>query len=258
MRRDEVRTADGTTIAYDVTGDGPPVVFLHGLTNRRQAWDPVTRLLEGLFMCVRLDFRGHGESSAGPAYGLPWFVGDVRAVVEALGLETPAFVGHSLGGSVAAVDAALNGARAVVCVDESLRFGDVARRIQAIGPGLRGARPMEAVMEFERGLVLEPYDGIAEMERRVLAFDPDVVLGAWAAVLDTPPQQLTAMSEALLAQLTAPLLCLHGSPPPDDYVAWLTRLAGDARAEVWEGTGHLLHLVDSERFAQRVAAFLGG
>ena len=257
MRRAEVRTADGTTIAYDVGGDGPPVVFLHGLTNRRQAWDPVTALLVERFTCVRLDFRGHGESSAGPGYGMPWFVGDVRAVVEELALGEPAFVGHSLGGSVAAVHAALNGARAVVCVDESLRFGDTARRIQPLAAELRGERPMEAVMAFERGLRLEPYAGIAEMERRVLAFDPEVVLSAWAGVLDTPAEQLTAMSEALLPQLAAPLLCLHGSPPPDDYAAWLTALARDARVEVWAGTGHLLHLVDPRRFAARVAEFLG-
>jgi pimeloyl-ACP methyl ester carboxylesterase len=257
VRRGQVRTADGTTIAYDVAGDGPPVVLLHGLTNRRQAWDPVTALLSPRFTCVRLDFRGHGESSAGPAYGLPWFVGDVRAVVEELSLGAPAFVGHSLGGSVAAVHAALHDARAVVCVDESLRFGDTAERIQPLADELRGERPMEAVMEFERGLRLEPYAGIAEMERRVLAFDPEIVLAAWAGVLDTPPRQLTAMSETLLPQLDAPLLCLHGSPPPGDYAPWLTGLVRDARVEVWEGTGHLLHLVDPERFAARVSAFLG-
>jgi len=36
---------DGPTIAYDVAGHGPLVVFVHGLTSFRQAWDPVTTLL---------------------------------------------------------------------------------------------------------------------------------------------------------------------------------------------------------------------
>ncbi len=256
MRRGEAVQADGTRIVYDVAGEGPPVDFLHGLTNRRQAWDPVTARLASRFTCVRLDFRGHGESSAAPAYNLALCVGDVRAVVAELSLDEPALVGHSLGASVAAVYAATHGARAVVCVDESLRWGDVAARHQPLAGELRGERPMEAVMEFERGLRLEPYDGVAEMERRVLAFDPDVVLGFWTAALDTPPQQLTAISEALLPQLTAPLLCLHGSPPPDGYADWLAALAPNAQVEVWDGTGHLLHLVDPERFARRVTAFL--
>lgn len=258
MRCGEARQADGTTIAYDVSGDGPPVVLLHGLTNRRQAWDPVSALLASRCTCVRLDFRGHGASSAAPDYGMPWWVADVRAVVEQLGLGEPALVGHSLGGSVAAVYAAAHGARAVVCVDESLRFGDTAARIQPLARELRGERPMEAVMAFERGLRLEPYAGVAEMERRVLAFDPEVVLRAWSGVLDTPAQRLTEVSEALLPRIAAPLLCLHGSPPPDDYEAWLTALAPRARVEVWDGTGHLLHLVDPERFAARVTTFLAG
>jgi pimeloyl-ACP methyl ester carboxylesterase len=49
-----------------------------------------------------------------------------------------------------------------------------------------------------------------------------------------------------------PVLSLHGSQPPSDYVAWLTGLVRGAQIEVWEGSGHMLHLVDPERFAARV------
>jgi pimeloyl-ACP methyl ester carboxylesterase len=256
MVRGEVRHDDGTTIAYDVTGAGPPVVFVHGLTNRRQGWDPVTALLAARFTCVRLDLRGHGESSTASDYGMPSLVGDVRAVVEDLALTDPAVIGHSLGASVAGVYAAVHDTRAVVCVDQSLRFGDFAEQIQPLAGDLRGEHPMEAVMDFERGLQLEPYAGIAELERRVLAFDPAVVLGIWARALDAPPRELTAVSEALLPQVDAPVLCLHGSPPPQDYAAWLTALAPRARVEVWDGMGHLLHLVDPQRFAARVTELL--
>lgn len=89
---------DGTAIAYDVAGEGPPVVFVHGLTNRRQAWDPVTELLAQHVTCVRVDLRGHGASSAAPEYSMLSLVGDMRAVVEQLALSDPAVVGHSLGG----------------------------------------------------------------------------------------------------------------------------------------------------------------
>jgi pimeloyl-ACP methyl ester carboxylesterase len=54
-------------------------------------------------------------------------VGDVRALVEEVALGEPAIVGHSLGASIAAVYAAAHGARAVVCVDQSLRFGEFRR-----------------------------------------------------------------------------------------------------------------------------------
>ena len=252
------RGDDGPTIAYDVAGHGPLVVFVHGLTSFRQTWDPVTALLAEEFTCVRLDLRGHGASSRTAEYSMVSLVGDVRAVVEEVALGEPAIVGHSLGASIAAVYAAVHGARAVVCVEGSLRFGEFAGLVQAHAEDLRSQRTMEAVLSIDRALKLEPYTGVESLERRVLAFPREVVLGIWDALLSTPPEQLTAIAEAILPRIAAPLLSLHGSPPPPDYAAWLTGLARGARVEIWDGTGHMLHLVDPERFAARVRPLLAG
>jgi pimeloyl-ACP methyl ester carboxylesterase len=246
---------DGATVAYDVAGDGRPVFFLHGLTNRRQGWDPVTDLLADDFACVRIDFRGHGDSSMACDYGIVSLVGDVRAVVDELGLEEPAVVGHSLGATAAAVYAARNPVRAVVCVDQTLRFGDFASLLQSHERALC-ANTNETVLEIDRQLDLGPYEEVASFERRVRAFPSEVILGIWEAALTTPPEQLTALSEALLPQIKVPLLSLHGSPPPADYEPWLTGLVPTAEVEVWDGMGHLLHLVDAPRFAARVTEFL--
>jgi pimeloyl-ACP methyl ester carboxylesterase len=216
----------------------------------------VTSLLAGNFACVRVDLRGHGASSAAPEYSMLSLVGDVRAVVEELAIGEAAVVGHSLGGTVASVYAAAHGARAVVCIDQSLRFGDFAAVMQPQADALRGERTMEMVMAIERGLKLEPYAGIEDMERRVLAFPREVVLGMWGPLLTIPPAQLTAIAEDFLPRITAPLLSLHGSQPPLDYEAWLTKLVPSARVEVWDGSGHMLHLVDAERFVARVRPLL--
>jgi pimeloyl-ACP methyl ester carboxylesterase len=183
-------------------------------------------------------------------------VGDVRAVVEELALGEPALVGHSLGVSVAAIYAAAHGARAVVCIDQALRFGDFAELVQLHGDAVRGEHTMEAVLAIDRELQLEPYDGIADLERRVLAFPREVVLGIWDAALTTRPEELTEIAEAFLPRVASPLLSLHGSPPPADYEAWLTRLVPGARVEVWNGSGHMLHLVDPARFVARVRPLL--
>ncbi len=247
---------DGPTIAYDVAGYGPLVVFVHGLTSFRQAWDPVTALLADEFTCVRLDLRGHGASSRAAEYSMVSLVGDVRAVVEEMALGEPAIVGHSLGASIAAVYAAAHGARAVVCVEGSLRFGEFAELVQAHAEDLRSQRTMEAVLSIDHALALKPYTEVENIERRVLAFPREVVLGIWDALLRTPPEQLTAIAEAILPRIAAPLLSLHGSPPPQDYAAWLTGLTHSARVEIWDGTGHMLHLVDPEQFAARVRPLL--
>jgi pimeloyl-ACP methyl ester carboxylesterase len=253
----EVIWADGAKIAYDVAGDGPPAIFLHGLTSRRQGWAPVTSLLTPALTCIRIDLRGHGESSTTPDYSLPSIVADVRAVADELGLETPAVVGNSFGATVAAVYAAANPVRAVVCAGNSrLRFGDFAVLVQAHARALRGEGAMRAVPEIDRELDLGPYKDDEEFERRVLAFPPEVVRGIWAQALTTPPEELTAVSEALLPAIEAPLLSLHGSRLPEDYPSWLTGLVPTAEVEVWDGMGHLLHLVDPSRFAERVRGFL--
>lgn len=254
--RAQISQADGTTVAYDVSGSGPPVVFVHGLTNSRTAWEPVTRLLRDDFTCVRVDLRGHGESSRASEYGMPLLVSDVHAVADDLGLDAPAVVGHSLGGTVAAIYAAAHPARAAVSVDVGLRWGDFAEQLRPYADRLLGDGCMQAVLEIDRELGVGPYAGAAEMERRVLAFPPEVVQGIWRQLLTTPPEQLTQLAEAILGRITVPLLALHGRRPPGGYDEWLTRVVPTARVEVWDGSGHFLHLVDPDRFAVRLRELL--
>ena len=253
-----VRRPDGAEISYEVEGEGPAVVFVHGLTSSGQAWKPVTDLLVRDFTCVRVDLRGHGSSSTGPEYSTPSLVGDLRAVAEDLELDEHALVGHSLGVTVAAVYAAAHGASAVLCVDSTLRFGDFAAFVAPWAQALRGEGTMQAVLEIDHALQLAPYDAIEAMEQRILAFPREVVLGIWDTLLTTPPEQLTAIAETVLPQIKAPLLSLHGTPPPRDYEAWLTGLVPRARVEVWDGAGHMLHLVDPERFVARIRPMLSG
>ncbi len=198
-----------------------------------------------------------GGSSLGPEYSAVSLVGDVREVVEAAGLDEPAVVGHSLGATVAALYGAAHGSTAVVCVDSSLRFGDFAEFLKPWKDELLGGRTMNAVLSIDRALAVEPYAALEELERRLLAFPRDVVLGIWDQLLTTRPEELTAIAEAVLPRITAPLLSLHGSPPPD-YEMWLKSLAPAAHVEVWDGSGHMLHLVDPGRFAARVWPLLAG
>jgi len=247
---------DGAIVAYDVCGQGPPLVFVHGLTSIRQSWEPVTSLLADGATCVTVDLRGHGASSRAADYTMPALASDVRAVVDRVGLGDATIVGHSMGATVAAVYAAAYPARGVVCVDSTLRFGDFGATVQARGDALRGDRTMEAVLAIDHELGLEPYTDIGALEHRVLSFPRDVVLGLWATLLTTPVDQLTATAETLVARITSPLLSIHGSSPPAGYEAWLKALAPQAQVEVWNGSGHMLHLVDPARFAERIRGFV--
>lgn len=93
----------GARIHYDVIGNGPPVVLLHGLFSDAQEW--VRRgMTEGLgphFSYVLIDAIGHGGSDKPhnrQRYELAARVGDVVSVLNAIGTDKAHMVGYSMGG----------------------------------------------------------------------------------------------------------------------------------------------------------------
>jgi pimeloyl-ACP methyl ester carboxylesterase len=111
-------------LGHDATGDGPPVVLLHGLGLSRAVFDPVLPALSSRFRVLRLDLRGHGASPA-PDPPVPYVhADDVRATLDALGLDRVDLVGQSLGGAVA--------------VDLALAHPERVRRLALLAPALSG------------------------------------------------------------------------------------------------------------------------
>jgi pimeloyl-ACP methyl ester carboxylesterase len=99
---------------------GSPIVLVHGLASNSRIWDDVAARLAGQCHVVALDQRGHGLSDR-PTDGFTFerVTGDLRSVIETLGLERPTLVGHSWGGNVVLELAAAHPelARGLVLVD---------------------------------------------------------------------------------------------------------------------------------------------
>lgn len=91
----------GVTLAYDVRGDGPPMVLLHGLGERASGWDPVRPALAADHTTYAVDLRGHGDSDWPGVYSHDVIEADVTGLLDRLGLTRVVLVGHSMGGSVA-------------------------------------------------------------------------------------------------------------------------------------------------------------
>jgi pimeloyl-ACP methyl ester carboxylesterase len=105
----EVKSHDGTTIAFDRVGDGPPVVLVDGALSHRSL-GPMARLVEPLaadFAVFRYDRRGRGESGDTAPYAVAREVEDLAAVIGAAG-GTAAVFGHSSGAALA-LEAAASG-----------------------------------------------------------------------------------------------------------------------------------------------------
>jgi pimeloyl-ACP methyl ester carboxylesterase len=92
----------GVDTAYVVEGSGPPILLIHGVGARLDAWDGVVAALGSRLTTIRHDLRGHGESSKAPGpYSVELFAADALALLDHLGLARCHVAGHSLGGMIA-------------------------------------------------------------------------------------------------------------------------------------------------------------
>lgn len=95
--------AGGASLHVLDQGSGPPVVLLHSLTFHSAIWDAQAEALAADFRVVRVDLRGHGDTTwpAPAELTLEQMADDVLAVMDALDLPAAAVGGLSLGGMVA-------------------------------------------------------------------------------------------------------------------------------------------------------------
>ena len=96
---------DGVVTEYEVTGDGAPVVLLHGFPDSGRVWrNQVPALARAGFQVVVPDLRGYGRSGKPgdvQAYSLPLLAADVAAVLADLGISRAHVVGHDWGAALA-------------------------------------------------------------------------------------------------------------------------------------------------------------
>ena len=90
-----------TILHHQSQGSGPPVLVLHGLFGSATNWRAVARLLADRYRVITADLRNHGRSPHHAAMTYPLMARDVEELMDALGLERAAVVGHSMGGKAA-------------------------------------------------------------------------------------------------------------------------------------------------------------
>lgn len=97
--------SNGVRIRYQVRGQGPPVVLIHGFGETLESWDrsEVGRVLSPHFQVIAIDMRGHGRSAKphDPKWYGPELAGDVVRLLSHIGTTKAHIVGYSLGALVA-------------------------------------------------------------------------------------------------------------------------------------------------------------
>ena len=251
---------DGTTIAWSRTGSGAPVVLVHGITESAASFDPVIARLADTCEVISLDLRGHGESGQAATYELGAMATDVAAVMAASGAQRPHLVGHSLGGAVVTAAGSMLDVASVVDIDQSLQLDAFKAQLMPAEPMLRDPDQYQLVVDAMFEMMMGDKLSADEVERvnGLRHADHEVVFGVWELLLTRSEDEIAATVDAALAGYEGsdvPYLALFGIDPGDGYGDWLRERIPQSTVEYWTDHGHYPHLVDPDRFVDRLRAF---
>jgi len=245
-----------TPLAYNQEGSGPVIVFVHGLTFSRATWRPITARLADRFQCISVDLPGHGETP-GPPQPLDAVAHSLYDTLTALGIDRPVVVGHSMAVAIVSMYAAKYATAGVVNVDQPLNVGPFAEMVQRMAPALQGDGFDLAFEPIRQSMGVDALP--APMRSQVAATQTirqDLVLGYWAELLAETPAELQRRIDAVADAIAVPYLAIMGQTLSDVDREHLRRHVRGAQIEEWPGRGHMVHLAEPDRFAERLAAFV--
>lgn len=102
-----IKTKSGP-LYYEVSGDGPPIVFVSGWAMSCECWRPAVALLKQKYRCLIYDSRGVGRSqpcSRDAGFAINDHAEDLHAILEAEGIFDATIVGHEMGSLIGAANA---------------------------------------------------------------------------------------------------------------------------------------------------------
>jgi pimeloyl-ACP methyl ester carboxylesterase len=260
-----VGSRDGTQIGFYTTGNGPPLLLVHGGVGDHSRWGALLPYLEPHFTVHAMDRRGRGASGDHPHWSIEREYEDVAAVVDMISERSGSSVavyGNSYGGICAFGGAQLSANISRLVLYEGWPpvnpetfappegFLDRAEALLAAGDG-------EGVVEMT---LLEA----AKMtEEELRAFKAHPSWPARVAAAHTLPREERAFYEIPFnseqaAKISVPTLLLTGSNSPDwnPEVETVAAALPDARIAVLEGQGHAADIAAPELVAEQLLAFL--
>jgi 3-oxoadipate enol-lactonase len=242
---------NGIELAYTRQGRGAPLVLLHGYPLDHHLWDEVIPLLEDSFDIILPDLRGFGESTTGDTpITMEDYASDIEGLLDQLGIQKAAIVGHSMGGYVALAFAKLFPERVS-------GLGLVSSQVLADPPGRKEGRYKSAAEVSEKGT-----GGVVETMATKFTSDEHLQMYARELMQKQQPQAyigaLKAMAEradstALLSSFRFPVVIVHGKADaliPVDRAHEVKNALPDAHLVELENAGHIPMLEAKEETAK--------
>lgn len=246
----------------DISGQGAPLVLIHGLFGSYENLGMIARQLADNFQIINVDLRNHGKSGHLSTMTYPQMAEDVLETLDKLDIRSANFLGHSMGGKVAMQIALTAPERVLKLVLADISPVVTAPRHQTIlealaalpiaelsdrreaDPLLSNAVPELAVRQFLLKNLLK-VDG--QLQWR---FNLTALMANYPDILSAPIGN---------GPYIGPVLFVKGGD--SDYIQAshqpiIQALFPNAKAKIIQGTGHWLHAEKPAAFAKIVRDFL--
>jgi len=258
----EVVSRDGTRLAVWRSGEGPPLVLVHGTTVNHSDWLPAGALLRQHFTLYALDRRGSGESGDQADSALEREFEDVAAVVDSVG--QPVFLlGHSFG-ALCSLEGALltSNIRKMVLYEPPIPVPGgpefhpprLRERLEAF---MAEGRPDEVVATFLEEVARQDARRV-QLQRRVPGWAARVA-AAHTVLRDVCHAEEYVLRPERLKALTMPVLLLLGGDSPPKHSVTTNLLAEalpNAQLVLLPGQTHIAMHTAARMFVDEVVRFL--
>lgn len=258
---------EGGRLYYEISGEGEPVVLIHGNMQDSRAWDDQFQALSHSFRVIRYDVRGFGKSSLpneGEAYT---HHGDLAVLLQHLGVANAHIVGLSMGSAIA--------------VDFVLEYPAMSRSLVAAGPWVFGFNPPSgeelaavfsavavALQEGGKEAALEALQAapmateiIRKPEVRERAAELNSDYSFWHFTHTDPVRPLDPTAAARLAEISVPTLLVVGAydlAACKEFAELLEQTVPSVRTVEIPDAGHLMNMEAPQEFNRVVSEFFRG
>lgn len=154
-----VAQRDGADLYWEASGKGPPLILAAGLGGVMSYWQPNRAALEQQFTLYLFDQRGTGQSSRTKVASVEQMSADLIAIMDAAGLESAHYLGHSTGGAIGAATALdYPGRLRSLMIYASTTHGDhYRRRLFDLRRQIHAGLGTEAYAKYTSLLLYPPY-----------------------------------------------------------------------------------------------------
>ncbi len=245
---------NGIELYYEVSGQGPPVVFAHGVGGNHASWWQQVSYFARWYQVVTFDHRGFGNSGDNPeGPGQSAFVDDLRGLLDHLGVPQAVLVAQSMGGGTCLgfTVGHPQRVRALVMADSLRGFGEpgpLDERVQEVQRATTGLSQLERVLSpgFR-----QRQPELTALYRQIASFN--------SATRTTLRGSLQSHTPLQLAEAKVPVLFLVGQEdvlfPPDLVRSVQQRVPGSSLVVVPDA-GHSVYFEKPDVFNHQVHAFL--